>query len=138
MAHMWDINQVALEAGGADVFYDGAILFHLAAGRVTPVNTSGGLIGVGINIGQITTTAAADLVDVATSGLWLIDYTTPVQGDEGQIISSDASAVSDNPADLNTGITATGDTTFAIVVKLSTTAAGAWCDISRKAVPLTS
>ena len=140
MEHMdlWPIKQISLEAGLADAFYDGAIIYTLAAGQVTPVNTTAGLQPAGINVGQITTTAAAELVEIATAGCWLINYTTPVQTDEGTILSCDASAVSDNPADLNTGITATGDTTFAFIVKLGTTGTGSWCDIGRKAIAVVS
>ena len=54
----------------------------------------------------------------------------------GVIVSADASATSDNPADLDTGLSATGDTTFGFVVKFET--GFLWTDIGRKAIAVTS
>lgn len=139
MASMWNPHSIEAEAGVIDTYYDGGVSYVLAAGRITPVNTAAGLQPLGLNQGQVTTTATSgQTVKVACTGLWLINYATPALTDEGVLLSADASALSDNPADLDTGLTSTGDTAFAFVVKLDTTSTGCWCDIARKAIAVVS
>lgn len=142
MAHAggFEIGKFALNGGVAsDIWYKGAILYYLAAGRLTPVNTTAGLQPAGICLEQKTTTAVDEDIMTATKGCWRIVPASAALTDEGALLSCDASAVSDNPADLDTGLSSTGDTAFAFVVKFDDAGTdGLWCDTGRKAIAVVS
>lgn len=135
----WQTKLVYLNAGVAvDVWYKGGVMYYLAAGRITPVNVAAGLQPAGINTEQITTTAVGQLIPVATGGCWNIDSASPALTDEGVLLSADASAASDNPGDLDTGLSSTGDAGFGFVVKYDSTNTSLWTDIGRKAIAVIS
>lgn len=138
IASLWH-HAIEAEAGVVDTFYDGGVSFILAAGRVTPVNTAAGLQPLGLNLGQVTTTATSgQTVKVAYDGVHLINYTTPALTDEGDLLCVDASTLSDNTADMDTGLSATGDTKFGFILKLDSTSTGCWVNIGRKAIAVVS
>ena len=87
-------------ANGADVFYKGAIAFCDTGGGLQVVPAAGDRV-IGIIPYQQTITAAAQLVEVATSGMfWLPLGTNIAAADEGELLVLDiGSTQSDNPAD---------------------------------------
>ncbi len=81
---------------GADVFYRGAILCF-SSGLVVADNADADT-GLGVCTQQVTTTAANDVVQVATHGVWWFANTAFDTEDIWTLFSP--AAASDNPADL--------------------------------------
>lgn len=102
----------SFSANGADVFYQGAVVFIDTGGGVQVVPAAGDRC-VGICTKQQTITAAAQLVEVMVFGLiWLPVGTNIAAADEGNLCVLDiGSTQSDNPADFvsDLDITAAGD-----------------------------
>ena len=142
--HRGECRRAKLVNGVADeTYYKGAIVYYLAAGKITPVNAAG-LVPAGIvaeaSDGAIGTSAT---VDVWIAGEFLIAYATPAQTDEGQMVYTDVSAASDNPAELlpaGHGSLSTGnDIAFGRVIEFVSSTAGSWVRLNDKsAVTLTA
>jgi len=136
-AHRGNCRRVRLTNGVSDeTYYKGAIVYYLGAGKITPVNAAD-LVPAGIvaeaSDGAIGTSAT---VDVWVEGEFLIAYATPAVTDEGQMIYTDISAASDNPADLlpagHASISATNDIAFGRVIQFVSSTAGSWVRIDDK------
>lgn len=94
------ISRRYLTSGVTDVYYKGAVVSYLAAGKITPVPASGlsfaGIVDEGSN-GSIGTSTK---VSVITGGEIHIPFTNFALTDEGFGVYVDRSAASDNPVDL--------------------------------------
>jgi hypothetical protein len=92
--------KLAVKAVGADTFYAGALVFGDASNGKAQVTCASGDTFLGICARQVVATAADDLVEIYTAGLWLLPVTGAAEGDVGELVCVDISANSDNPADL--------------------------------------
>lgn len=104
-------TSIKVPAGVADTFYQGAILSWLDATThgVTPVSAAG-LRFAGICLETVTGAAIGDEIEIAIDGLWKLPVAIANGYDaDGELLYVDASAGSDNPADLLCATAATTD-----------------------------
>jgi len=102
--------KIAVKAVGADTFYKGALVFGDAANGKAQVTTpAAGDVFLGICAKQVVATAADDLVEIYTGGLWALNFETPAEGDVGDVcvVNIDDAGRSDNVTDAMTGADAT-------------------------------
>ena len=104
-----DDHKIAVKAVGGDTFYKGALVYADAATGKAQVSTpAAGDVFLGICAKQVVATAADDLVEIYTGGLWALNMTTPVEGDVGDVCCMDVTGTpTDNAADAVTGVDAT-------------------------------
>ena len=101
--------KLSVKAVGADTFYAGALVYGDATNgkaQAVPVATDY-LLGICAKTKVVT--AADQMVEIYTGGLWAIPCTVAiVEGDVGDVlIMNIGTTQSDNPADLVTGTAAT-------------------------------
>jgi hypothetical protein len=104
-----DEYKIAVKAVGADTFYKGALVYGDAAnGKAQVTVPAAGDVFLGICAKQVVATAADDLVEIYAGGLWALNFTTPAEGDVGDVCVSDVTGTpTDNVADAVTGADAT-------------------------------
>jgi hypothetical protein len=113
-----DKYKLSVKCIGADTFYMGALVYaDITNGKAQSVPASGGNWAdtdklIGICAKTTVTTAADQMVEIYTGGLWAIPGAVAVvEGDVGDVLVIDADggvgAMSDNPADGVTGTAAT-------------------------------
>ena len=91
---------MTVKAVGADTFFAGALVYlDSSTGKAQVVPETGDRF-YGICAKQVVATAADDRVDVYVGGIWLLPVVGAEEDDCGELICSDISAPTDNPADL--------------------------------------
>jgi len=106
--------KIGVKAIGADTFYAGALVYaDVTSGKAQVTAATGGNWAdtdkfIGICAKTTVVTAADQLVEIYTGGLWsFLCDTTPVEGDVGDVLCMEADTLlTDNPADLATGAAA--------------------------------
>jgi hypothetical protein len=98
-------RKIAVPCTTADVFYKGAVVWALAAGKFGVAPAAGDRC-IGICTQQVTTTAADQLVEIAVDGLFQITGTfttaTITVADCGATVKFGQAEVSDNVLDVRT------------------------------------
>ncbi|RLB49615.1 MAG: hypothetical protein DRI90_24370, partial [Deltaproteobacteria bacterium] len=104
-----DAYKIAVKAIGADTFYKGAIVYADAANGKAQVSVpAAGDVFLGICAETVVATAADDLVEIYTGGLWALNFATPAEGDVGDVCVMDiGGSPTDNIEDAETGADAT-------------------------------
>jgi len=104
-----DEFKISVKAVAGDTFYKGALVYGDATnGKAQVTVPAAGDVFLGICAKQVVATAADDLVDIYTGGLWALNMTTPVEGDVGDVCIMDVTgSPTDNAADAVTGTDAT-------------------------------
>ena len=105
-----DEYKLSVKAVGADTFYKGACVYGDAAtGKAQVSVPDAGDVFLGICAKQVVATAADDLVEIYTGGLWALNFETPAEGDVGDVcvVDIDDAGRTDNVTDAMTGADAT-------------------------------
>jgi hypothetical protein len=91
-------TKFSFAAASADIFFKGALVYLIDAGAALPVPAAGSSF-CGICCKQVDA-GTGDEVECFIDGTFLMPYTTPAAGNEGELLFCDLDALSDNPADM--------------------------------------
>ena len=120
----------------ADTFYAGALVYGDAGTGLAQVSVpAAGDVLLGICAKTRTTTAANQIVEIYTRGLFALPIETPAEGDVGDVavVDIDDGGRTDNPTDAMTGADATLAANDILVGKIvainATDTSRAWVDL---------
>lgn len=113
-------GKLAVKAIGADTFYAGAIVYGDGTNGKAQVVPAATDVFLGICAKTVVVTAADQLVEIYTTGLWkVLNDTTVVEGDVGDVLIQDSDGTfTDNMADCVTAAAAGIDDDNVLIGKI--------------------
>jgi len=128
----YEIGLTQFKCTAADIFYRGGLSFTIGAtGLLTATPAATADFFAGVNAEHRTTTAANELVWVATTGKFWFAATTLTDANRGKQFAQAAAALFDNPADIVVSVAGTTSAIGQLTV-VDDTAVSGWVDTTRR------